>query len=151
MKEIFIAVLWSISPFGEAKVGLPYALFNGGDIYISYAACLIANILVFPLMFYFLNCLNHYFFKLRFYKKAAIYVGRRAKTGVGKNIQKYGFWGLLFFVMIPLPGTGVYAGTIAAYLFRIDKQSAFFANSIGIFISTTIIWGISLLTIQAMN
>lgn len=151
MKEIFIAMLWSISPLGEAKVGLPYALLNGGDIYLSYIVCVFANILVFPLMIFFLNYLNHYFFKLKFYKRAAIYVGKRTKTGVGNNIKKYGFWGLLVFVMIPLPGTGVYTGTIAAYLFKMDKKPAFLANSIGIIISTTIIWGTTLLTIKGMN
>lgn len=27
------------------------------------------------------------------------------------NIQKYGEWGLLIFVVIPLPGTGVWSGS----------------------------------------
>jgi len=32
------------------------------------------------------------------------------------NIQKYGEWGLLIFVVIPLPGTGVWSGSLAAAL-----------------------------------
>ncbi len=34
----------------------------------------------------------------------------------GERIQKYGFLGLILLVAIPLPGTGVYTGTLAATL-----------------------------------
>ena len=52
------------------------------------------------------------------------------------------------FVMIPLPGTGVYAGSIASYLFNIEKKRAFAANTIGIFLSSVMIWGTTLLTMK---
>ena len=138
--DIVISILWSISPFGEAKVGIPYALLNDINIYLAFVLCFLANVLVFPIMSFFLNVVNRYFLKWHPYKKAAIYVGRRAKAGAGKNVQKYGFWGLMFFVLLPIPGTGVYAGTIAGYLFGMKKRKAFLANTIGIFISCVIVW-----------
>ena len=58
-------------------------------------------------------------------KKSAVFVARRAKMGAGKNVQKHGFWGLLIFVMMPIPGTGAYAGIIAAFLFGFKKKKAF--------------------------
>lgn len=93
---IIIAMLWSISPFGEAKVGIPYAIFNGANIYLAFVFCFLANVLVFPIMIFFLESVNRYFLKWRFYKKSAVFVARRAKTGAGKGIEKYGFWGCLF-------------------------------------------------------
>lgn len=141
-------MLWSISPFGEAKVGIPYALVNGVNIYLAFLFCFFANVLVFPIMIFFLDSVNRYFFKWRFYKKSAVFVARRAKKGAGKGIEKYGFWGLLVFVMIPLPGTGVYAGTIASYIFRIERKKAFVANTIGIFLSSVIVWSATLLTLN---
>lgn len=86
----------------------------------------------------------------RFYKKSAIWVARRAKTGSGNKIEKYGFWGLIFFVSIPLPGTGVYAGTIAAYIFKIERKKAFWANVIGISISSIIVWVTTFLTVNGV-
>ena len=146
MMEIIWAALWSISPFGEAKVGIPYAIFNGINIYHAFIICFLANLLVFPLMMFFLEKLNFYFFKWRWYKIPAMFVARRAKNGAGKNVKKYGFWGLLFFVMLPVPGTGVYAGSIASYILRMDKKRAFAANSIGIFLSCVIVWSMTVLT-----
>ncbi len=149
--EIIAAMLWSISPFGEAKVGIPYAIFNNINIYLAFLICFLANVLVFPLMSFFLENVNTYFLKFRFYKKSAIYVARKAKFGAGKNVQKYGFWGLLIFVMVPIPGTGVYAGSIAAYMFGIERKRAFMANTIGIFFSCVIVWVMTVLTFQGLN
>lgn len=149
--DILIAMLWSISPFGEAKLGIPYALLNDINIYLAFILCFFANVLVFPIMTFFLEVVNRYFLKWYHYKKAAIFVGRRAKSGAGEKVKKYGFWGLMFFVLIPLPGTGVYAGTIAGYLFGLDRKKAFMANSIGIFISCVIVWVSTLVAIGGFN
>ena len=143
---LITAVLLSLSPFGESKVGIPYGLLNNVNIYLVFVLCLIANILVFPIMMFFLENVNRRLLRWNFYKTSAIYVARRAKSGSGKQIKKYGFWGLLIFVMIPLPGTGVYAGSIASYIFNIEKKRAFMANSIGITLSALIIWGTTVLT-----
>lgn len=140
LQEYIIAILWSLSPFGEAKVGIPYGMLQGLNVYIVLVTCLIANILIFPIMMFFLEKVNQYFLHWRFYKKSAIWVAKRAKKGTGSKVEKYGFWGILIFVMIPLPGTGVYAGSIASYLFNIDKKQAFLANTLGITLSCLIIW-----------
>ena len=148
--DIIIAMLWSVSPFGEAKVGIPYAIFNDVNIYLALLFCFFANVLVFPIMLFFLDSVNHYFLRYRFYKKSAIYVARKAKLGAKKNVQKYGFWGLIVFVMLPIPGTGVYAGTIATYLFVLDRKQAFIANTIGIFFSCLLVWGMTVATMKGL-
>lgn len=81
----------------------------------------------------------------KWYKRSAIWVAQRAKKGSKEQLEKYGYIGLALFVMIPLPGTGVYAGTIAAYIFKMDSKKSFIANSIGITISSLIVWGATLL------
>lgn len=78
-------------------------------------------------------------------------MARRAKLGAGKNVKKYGFWGLMIFVMLPLPGTGVYAGTIAGYLFGMERKRAFLANVIGIFLSCVIVWTSTLLAMEGLE
>jgi len=151
VQDILIAMLWSISPFGEAKVGIPYGMAKGANIYVVFVTCFAANVLVFPLMFFFLEHINKYLLKLRFYKKSALYVAKKAKVGSGDKIKKYGFWGLIFFVMLPIPGTGVYAGSIASYLFKIERKKAFVANTIGIFISSLIIWVSTLIAMGVIS
>lgn len=148
--EIILAMLWSISPLGESKVGIPFAILSGVNIYLAFVLCFLANVLVFPLMIFFLDRVNRYFFKWRFYKLSAIFVAQRAKKGAGNNVKKYGFLGLLIFVMLPIPGTGVYAGTIASYIFGMEKKRAFMANSAGIFLSSIIVWTMTIISTHGL-
>ena len=59
------------------------------------------------------------------------------------KIQRYGFWGLILFVAIPLPGTGVWSGTLAAALLDMRFKRAFPAILIGNIIAAIIIMTLS--------
>lgn len=137
-------MLWSLSPFGESKVGIPYGISQGVNSYLVFATCFLANVLVFPIMMFFLEHINNRLISWRPYKRAAVWVAKRAKSGTGNKINRFGFFGLALFVMLPVPGTGVYAGSIAAYLFQIERKKAFVANAVGIFFSSLIIWSLSI-------
>ena len=60
------------------------------------------------------------------------------------KIDKYGIWGLLFFVAIPLPGTGGWTGALLASLLHLDKKKSFGVIAIGVFIAGLIISILSL-------
>jgi len=139
-QDILFTFLISISPFGEARVGIPYGVESGTiSILWVYIIGLTANLLVFPLFYRVIEFSNKHFLKKKWYKKAAIYLSLRARRKTGTVIQKYGVIGLMIFVMIPLPVTGAYMGTIAAYIFRINYKKSLIATSIGITISSTIV------------
>ena len=59
------------------------------------------------------------------------------------RIEKYEFWGLLFFVGIPLPGTGAWTGSLIAALIGMDKKKAFGAIVCGVFLASAIMYLIS--------
>src|SRR6056297_549740 len=99
-------MLWSLSPFGEAKVGIPYGVLNGVNIYLVFVACFFANVLVFPIMYFFLTKVNKYLLKWHYYKKSAIYVARKAKVGSGVKIKNLVFFGFFFLVCFPFPEPG---------------------------------------------
>ncbi len=141
--DVLTSILWSMSPFGESKVGIPYGISQGVNSYLVFASCFLANLLVFPIMMFFLEDVNNKLVAWRPYKKAAVWVAKRAKSNTGSKINRFGFLGLALFVMLPVPGTGVYAGSIAAYLFQLERKKAFVANAVGIFFSSLIIWALS--------
>jgi uncharacterized membrane protein len=51
------------------------------------------------------------------------------------RIEKYEFWGLVFFVGIPLPGTGAWTGSLIAALLGIRFRKAFPAIVLGVFLA----------------
>jgi uncharacterized membrane protein len=44
----------------------------------------------------------------------------------------------------------VYAGSIASHIFKIETKKAFAANTIGIFISSVIVWVTTYLTMKGI-
>lgn len=136
--DIVYTFLISISPFGEARAGIPYGVLNGLNPVIAFLVGLAGNLLIFPLFMFLIDAFNARLWRFKFYRKQNIKLIRRAKKGVGAQIQKYGFWGLMIFVMIPLPTTGAYMGTIAAYIFKLPRKEALLATSIGVVISCLI-------------
>jgi uncharacterized membrane protein len=130
--------LLSISPFGEARAGILYAFFNDVHLLLAFTIGLLANLLVYPLFMWLINTFNAKLWPYTFYRKNVIRLSRMAKKGVGGKVEKYGFWGLMLFVMIPLPGTGAYMGTIAAAILNIQQKKAFLAISLGVIISCLI-------------
>ena len=66
----------------------------------------------------------------------------------GKMIYLLKFYGLILFVGIPLPLTGVWTGSLAAYLFGLSKRKSILAITSGLILSASIVTSISIVTIK---
>lgn len=65
-----------------------------------------------------------------------------------KKIERYGPWALALFVAIPLPMSGVWTGSLAAWIFRISKARALLSVFIGVVLAAVIV---SLLTLGGLQ
>lgn len=139
MSTLVTAIIISMLPIAELRGGIPYALHNGVDIFTAYIVCVGANLMAFPLVYLFLGIFHKQFLKISLYEKLFDKFVERTRKKVQKDIDKYGFWGLMVFVMIPLPVTGAYTGTFAAWLFGFKKRQALLAVSLGVIIAGIIV------------
>jgi len=128
---------------GEAKVAIPvfFKVYGKEDIsiHIVLLVGLFGNLLIYPLFYKLIEISNKRLLNNKVYKKYATLLSIRARKKTKTIVKKYGLWGLMIFVMIPIPFTGAYIGTIAAYIFKTDYKRSFYAISIGLLISCTII------------
>ena len=132
--------LISLSPLGEARVGIPYGVVKGLPVIVAFVVGLTGNLLIFPLFNALIDAFDKQLWKrYKLYREYSIKLMKRAKRGVAGKIQRYGFWGLMVFVMIPLPVTGAYMGIIAARILNVPRVNAFKAISLGVIISSSII------------
>ena len=72
--DILFTFLISLSPFGEARAGIPYGELNGLPIFLVFIIGLTANLLVFPIFYKGIELSNKYLWKNPFYRKSAIYL-----------------------------------------------------------------------------
>ncbi len=95
---------------------------------------------MFPIFFIllFFNFVTKLFFKVPFLKKIleAIFARTRRKTAV---IQKYEEIGLMLFVAIPLPITGAWTGSLAAYLFGLKFWKSILFIFLGVCIAAVVV------------
>jgi len=151
MNNLIYAILLSLAPISELRGGIPVALASGNNFLVAYMVCVLANILVIPLVFIFLDSLHKLFYKIGFYKKFFDNLVDRTRKKALKNWAKYEYWGLFLFVAIPLPITGAYTGTLAAWLLGTDKKKSFWFLALGVVVAGIIVTLVSLLGISALE
>lgn len=68
-----------------------------------------------------------------------------------EQIERYGFWGLVAFVGIPLPGTGAWTGSLIAVLLEMRFWTALLANLVGVAAAGALIAILSTLGLKAVD
>ena len=135
-KEIIVFLI-SLMPILELRGGLLAASFLGLDPIRSYIISVIGNIIPVPFILWFINSIIDFMRCSKHFSKIATWLDKKVKKHKGQ-IEKYGFWGLVLFVGIPLPGTGAWTGCLIAAVLEMNRKKAFLAAMLGIFIASII-------------
>jgi uncharacterized membrane protein len=148
MSDYLYALILSILPISELRGGIPFALLKGYSILPAYAGCVAANFLVGPLVFIFLNTVHRLLYTITVYRKLFGWFERSVRHRTARLIDRYGFWGVTLFVAIPLPVTGAYTGSVAAWLFKLDWRRSMLAVMAGVIIAGIIVTVVMVLGIE---
>ncbi len=149
-KEIVI-VLVAALPIFELRLAIPLGIIKFNlPVMQVYFLSLIGNLIpVIPLLLFF-----KYFFhrleNLQFLGRLFRWWFRRVERK-SKIVDKWGFWGLVLFVAIPLPVTGAWTGTVAATLFEIKVKKAALAIAIGVALAGIVVTVLSLLAADSIR
>ena len=131
-REIISFVI-SMCPILELRGGILAARALGLNPIASFIICYIGNILPVPFILWLIKSIID---KMRTsnvgrFKKFVLWLDKKVEQKKGQ-IEKYGFWGLVLFVGIPLPGTGAWTGCLIAAMLEMDKKKSFLAACIGV-------------------
>ncbi len=135
-KEILVFII-SLMPILELRGGLIAATLLHLNPVVSYLIAIVGNILPVPFILWFINAILNWMRKSKHFKVIANWLDNKVNKHK-KQIEKYGFWGLVLFVGIPLPGTGAWTGCLIAAVLNMDRKKAFLATLIGIFMASII-------------
>lgn len=129
-KELTIFFI-SCLPILELRGGILAASLLHVDPVVAFIVCFLGNILPIPFILWFITPL---FDKMKKWKKIEPFVTKLENKALSKKekIEKMQFLGLLFFVGVPLPGTGAWTGTLIASMINMDKKKALVASILGV-------------------
>lgn len=129
----------SLIPVVECRGAIPYGIFSGIDLISVILISFIGN--VFPVPFILLSMKKVENFIMRqngILKRIFVRYIENLRKRSRNTVEKYGFYGLIIFIAIPLPGTGAWTGSIAAHLFGMGLKHAIPAIFIGVAIAVLI-------------
>ena len=137
-REILVFII-SLMPILELRGGLLAAALLGLDPLPSYIISIIGNVLPVPFILLLITKILAWMrnSKVKLFNKIANWLDEKVEKHKGQ-IEKYGYWGVVLFVGIPLPGTGAWTGSLIASVLNMDKKKTFGAVMLGLIMASII-------------
>jgi len=150
MSKELLTILVAASPFLELRGAIPLAigLFHfsvGKAFFLSYLGNIIP---VIPLLWFWERISLFLMKKYVFWRRLLSWIFERTRKKTEKKFEKYAAGALVLLVAIPLPLTGAWTGSIAAFLFHLNWKQSFILISLGVLIAGIIV---TILTILGVN
>ena len=135
-KEVIVFII-SMLPMLESRGGLLAAAILDLDFVPGFIISILGNILPIPIVLLFLDKIFRWLEK---YKATKNFVKKLENKILSKKkqIEKYGYIGLILFVGIPIPGTGAWTGSALAVLLNMNKKKSFVYIILGIILASII-------------
>jgi len=128
VKLFFISMFPIVELRGAMPIGITAMQLPFWKVYLT---CVTGNILPVPFLVLFsktvLSFLARQKYIGKFFQKIIDKADQKSKT-----IGKYELLGLVFFVLVPVPGTGAWMGSLIAAILRLRTLPAFAAIVIGV-------------------
>ncbi|SDJ84954.1 COG2426 family protein [Natronincola ferrireducens] len=143
-------LLTAAMPIIELRGAIPVGVSLGMSPLHAFIISFIGSILPVPFLIFTIRPIFKALKQLKFFRGFIERITDKTLMRSGR-IQRYGFWGLILFVAIPLPGTGVWTGTLASVLLDLRFKMAFPAIFIGNLMAGLIVMSLSQGAVRTIN
>ena len=122
VRDLLIIAVLTLAPFFELRASIPYGIIAGYPWWIVFLIGVLFNIAIAPITFFIWNKIIHWLRWIKFIDKLYIKTIERVQKKAQKFVDKYGELGLAIFIGIPIPGSGVWSGSLAANIFNLKLR-----------------------------
>lgn len=138
-------------PLIEQRGAIPFGIVVYDlNPFLVFLVSLIGSFLPAPFIYLFFNKILEWMKTKKRFNKFTNFVDNKVRKG-SKKLEKYEEIGLITFVGIPLPTTGLWTGSAAAAFMGLKFKKTMFCVFIGGFISAILITTISVLAPQIVG
>ena len=130
--KCILTMLVSMIPIIELRGGIPFGVAMGLPYHLAFPFAVVGNVLPAPFIIVYIRKI---FLMMRRYLPKLNHMVDKLETKAhlkGQQVSKYKYIGLWLFVAIPLPGTGVWTGSLAAAFLDMRLKKAFPAVFLGV-------------------
>jgi uncharacterized membrane protein len=156
INKIILLVLLTFVPTLELRWSIPIGVFSGEistpffnfvgfamDPVQVFVIVVLANIALGPIAFILADKIVDVFTRINFINKLYGWWIKKVKKKQA-FVDKYGVFAIIFFVGMPLPGSGSWGGAFSAKFLKVSFKNYLIGNTIGVLIAASIVMAISL-------
>jgi len=136
---LLLTVALSLLPISELRGAIPFAVLRGVDLVPAALIGTAVNAMVPAIAYIFLSTLHRLFYRIGAYRRFFDRFVEKARGKVQASVVKYGYWGLLAFVALPLPVTGAWTGTLGAWVLGMERRKSMFAIMGGVVVAGVVV------------
>ncbi|MBU1119048.1 small multi-drug export protein [Patescibacteria group bacterium] len=139
-------MMTAMLPIGELRAALPIALtVYNMPFWEAYLFSVAGNLIPVAFILWFLDPVSKWLMKhSKLMNRFFTWLFDRTQKKHTKKFEKWGVIALITFVAIPLPITGAWTGSVAAFVFGIPFKKAFPLIAIGVLIAGIIVGAMTL-------
>ena len=127
-----MVILLTFAPSLELRASIPYAILVAHwNAWEAALVCILVNTALAPVVWVFVDRVMHLFLRVEAIDRVYRSYAEKKRAALEKYVEKYGVLGLALFIGIPLPGTGVYSGCLAAWLLEFRFRNYLLASFLG--------------------
>jgi len=142
-KELLKIFIISAVPIIEQRGAIPVGIIVYGlNPFLVFVVSFLGSLFPVPFILLLFNVIFSWMKKIRYFRIINNYIEKKLDKG-SKKVEKYKELGLLIFVAIPLPTTGLWTGSAIASFLNMDFKKSFICVGLGGIISAVIITIIS--------
>ncbi|MGB9763141.1 MAG: COG2426 family protein [Minisyncoccia bacterium] len=130
-----------MSPLSELRGAIPLALIvYHFPVWKAFLISIIGNsLIIIPVIFFLEKVSDWLMKKSKLFNYFFNWLFKRTRLKIEGNYKKYSKWALTIFVAIPLPMTGAWTGSVAAYLLGLNKKEALLYIGLGVLLAGLIV------------
>ena len=139
-------LLLAMLPVTELRAALPLAYFSFNlSIFEAFFWSVVGNMIpVFFLLWLFPPLSKWFRERVKWIDRLLTWIFERTRRKHDKKFMRWGSLALIVVVAIPLPGTGAWTGSLAAFLFGIPYKKALGLIFLGVLLAGVIVSAITL-------
>lgn len=140
MSKILQIFLLSAVPIVEQRGAIPMGILSGLNPVTVFWVSFFGSMLPVPFILLLFNKIFTWMKRYKAFEKISNLIERKIDKNSSK-LEKYKEIGLITFIAIPLPTTGVWTGSAVAAFLKLDFKKSLFCAAIGALISAIILTG----------
>jgi len=139
-----IMLLLSALPLTELRASIPIAFTVMADKWCwpwwkIYLLAVAGNMLPVPFILMLLGPVSRWLSRWSLFERFFRWLFERTRKRAGVHVEKYRAMGLAAFVAVPLPVTGAWTGSVAAFVFGIPTRLALPSIMLGVLVAGAIV------------